>query len=144
MQRLTWFCVLAGVALALPLASSSARAEDKRDEFDRLARRLERDARELREEVLMPFREREHYRELAGQIEEIERLAARIHEAKERDERPRRVREILEKLDDAVRKVDREMDELGRNREFDRRAFERAHDEVSDMRRILYRMRKEL
>jgi hypothetical protein len=143
MHRVTLLAALACAALALPLAAGAARAEGK-DEFDRLARRLERDAREMREDVLVPFREREPYRELVRRTQEIERLAETIHEMKERGDRPRRVREVLDKIDEELRQLDRQVDDLGRVRDIDRRAYDRVHDDLNDIRRLLYRMRREL
>jgi hypothetical protein len=144
MHRVTLLAALACAALALPLAAGAARAEGKGDELDRLARRLERDAREMREEVLAPFREREPYRELVRRTQEIEHQAEAIHEMKERGDRPRRVREVLEKIDEELRQLDRQLDELGRARDLDRRAYDRVHDDLNDIRRLLYRMRREL
>jgi chromosome segregation ATPase len=146
MYRLTLFRVLVCTALAVvPLAANVARADQPGDEFDRLSRRLEREAKELREEVLVIFRDRPHYGDLVSSVQEIERLAESIHEMKERGEaRPRRVREALEKLDDLVRQVEHHLDELGRAKDIDRRAYERARDDLSDMSRVLYRLRKEL
>ena len=76
--------------------------------------------------------------------EEIERLAALIHTTKEREGRSRHVREALDKIDEEVRQVDRQVQELGRFKDLNRKNYDQVRDEMADIGRILYRMRKEL
>ena len=142
-QTLSLTLVTAVAAFALSAVSAVA-APLAGDEWDRLARRLERDARELREEVLVQFRERPGHKELEGHVREIERLAELIHSTKEREGRSRHVREILDKIDEEVRQIDRQVQELGRFKDINRKSYDHVRDELADMGRILYRMRKEL
>jgi hypothetical protein len=132
-------------ALLALLAVSFSRADERpKDEFDRLSRRLERQARELRQDVLVAFRAAPQYGDLDRRLQEVERLAVRIHEMAERDERSRRVREVLERLEDEFRNVDRFVDDLGRNPNLDRRAYDRVRDDLREMRELIHRMRREL
>jgi len=141
MCRLTVFCFL----VLVPLVAAQDRKDRKpRDEIERLSARLERDARELHEEVISHFRGREKHRELEKHLQAIEKLAARVREVTDRKERPRHVREMLGKIDEEMRHVDRAVLELGREKELDRKAYDRVRDELSDLRRILYRLRKEI
>jgi hypothetical protein len=144
MRRLTVFCMLVVIPLAVAEGRDPPRGALPGDEVDRLARRLERDSRELREEVLVVFRERGPHREMETHVKEIERLAAQIREGADRRERNRHVREVLDKIDEEVRQIDARMRELSRARDLDRRAFDRVRDELSDIGRILYRLRREL
>jgi hypothetical protein len=139
MHRLILLC-----ALALPTAVAADPPRPAGDEVERLARRLERDTREMREEVIVAFRGKEPFKDLEAHTREIERLAGAIREATEHRERQRFVRESLEKIDEHVRQVDREVNAIGRIRDIDRRAYDRVRDELSDMTRTLYRLRREL
>jgi hypothetical protein len=118
--------------------------ERPRDEYDRLTLRLERQARELREDVLVPFRNTELHPRMVERVQEIERLATVIHRMVEREGRTERVREVLERLDEQFRHLDRHVDDLGRLREIDRRAYNRLRDDLRDMRETLHRLRREL
>jgi hypothetical protein len=148
MNRLGLFRVLAAALAALIVSgvgrADERRPEDRRDEFDRLAQRLERQARELRTDLLGAFNRAPQHRQIEERLRTIEEQAARIHQAKERDERGRRVREALDRLDDEVRTLDRLIDDLGREREIDRRGFNRVRDDVREMRDTISRMRREL
>jgi hypothetical protein len=145
MRQLHLTAILAAVLAALAVSAETSRADDKRgDEFDRLARRLEQQARELRVELLLPFRKFPQHRALEERLQDVERQAARIHQAAERDERNRRVREALEKLDDELRGLDRLVDELGREKEIDRRLYNRVRDDMREIHDTMHRMRREL
>jgi hypothetical protein len=143
MRRLAVFCIL----VVMPLVAEGReppRGAVHGDDVDRLARRLERDTRELREEVLVVFRDRGSHREMETHLKEIERLAVRIREGADRRERDRYVREMLDKVDEEVRQIESHLRELSRARDLDRRAFDRVRDELADIGRILYRLRREL
>jgi len=140
MYRLAVLCTLA----VTPLALAQGPEKPRIDQMDRLARRLERDARELREEGLTHFRGRPAFRELEKHSREIEKLAAQIHKMTDRDARPRRIREALDRIDEEVRHLDRHVQELGRAKEIDRRAYDHVREELNDIGRTLYRMRREL
>jgi hypothetical protein len=141
MYRLSVLCVLAIV----PLAAAEDRERPRSaDEVERLSRRLERDARELREEVLHDFRSKGPHRELETHLRSLEKLAERIRETVERKDRSRHIREVLDKADDEVRHIDRAVLELGRSADLNRRAYDRVRDEMTDIHRILYRLRREL
>jgi len=147
MHRSRLACLLTAPLAVLVVCAAGARADDrpKNDEFDRLSRRLERQAKELREDVLVPFRGAPQARELGEQLHDIERLAERIHDDAERGEgRGRRVREQIERLEDKFRNVDRLVDDLGRTPNIDRRAYDRVRDDLREMREIIHRMRREL
>jgi hypothetical protein len=137
MKRLAVFLTLA--AAALP-----AGADDKHaDEIDRLARRLERDARELREDVLGRFRKHDSHGDLTKHARELERLAAFIPKLAGRD-RHREVREVMGKIDEEVRHIDRYIREMARDKGIDRKAYDHLRDEMTDIGRTLYRIRREL
>jgi len=144
MYRLAFICVL----LASPALSQDRDRDRDRgrqgDEIDRLARRLERDSRELREEVLSHFRNHGSYKELEKHAREIERQAGRVHKLTDVKARPKQVREGLDNIDEEVRHIDRHLREMARDKEIDRRAYDRLRDEVTDIGRTLYRLRKEL
>jgi hypothetical protein len=144
MNRLSLFFALALVVVLPALAAGRDEPGRRGDELDRLARRLERQAHEVRNELLTPFRVATQHRLLEERMQEIERQATRIHQMTERGERSRQVRELLEKIDDEFRTVDRAIEELGRERELDRRAYNRVRDDLRDMRETMHRMRREL
>src|SRR4051794_11361028 len=87
MYRLALLCVFTLAPAAV--AQDRQKGGRQEDQIDRLARRLERDARELREEVISHFRKRPGFKDMEGHAREIERLAARIHKLADRDARPR-------------------------------------------------------
>jgi hypothetical protein len=140
MIRLTVLCIL----VAAPLALAQPGEKPKGDEVDRLARRLERDARELREEVLSHFRGNEYHRDLEDRLRTVEKLAGRLYDPKERRARANHVREILDKIDEEVRVIDRSVLEMGKAKKIDRRNYDRVRDELNDLHRILYRIRREV
>jgi hypothetical protein len=142
MMRLAVVCTL----VLVPLALAQEPRRDDRDEVARLARRLEQHVRELREEVIHVFRMREEHRGLERHLREVERLSESLHKATERtgEGRSRWAREVLDKIDVEMREIDLRMGELGRVRDIDRKAFDRARDEMADINRILYRIRREI
>jgi len=136
-----------GVLVSASLAVAQDRDKSKsfsNVQIDRLSRRLERDARELREEVITHFRRYRELKDLDGHAREIERLAGRIHKLAEGDARPRQIREALDAIDEEVRHLDRHVREMAREKEIDRAAYNHFRDEVSDISRTLYRIRSEL
>jgi len=74
---------------------------------------------------------------------EIERLAGRIHKLDDKA-RPKQIRENLDLIDEEVRHIDRELREMARDKEIDRRAFDHLRDDVGNVGRTLYRIRREL
>jgi hypothetical protein len=116
----------------------------KADDIDRLSVRLERDARELREEVIAHFRRSPVYKDLERHARAIEGHAARVHKLAHDNARPRLVREALGKIDGEVREMDRHVLVLAREKAIDRRAFDHLRDEMADIGRILYRIRRDL
>lgn len=144
MYRMALCCaLLAGVA------SADERDRDRGkggppDSVDRLARRLERDARELREEVITHFRRSPLFKDMERHSREVERQAGLVAKLADRDARPRMIREILGKIDDEVRDLDRHVRELARERGIDRKAYDHLRDELTDIGRTLYRIRREL
>src|SRR5438132_1392690 len=129
MKRLAVFCAV----IVVPLVAGPAQAQ--RDDLDRLARRLEREVRELREEVIVHFKGRPGFREMEEHTREIERQANRITKLTDRDARRRILREALDRMEDEVRHVNRHILELGRGSGIDRRAYDHLRDEFTDVER---------
>lgn len=143
MYRLALACAL----LAAPAAVAQDRDKDRSrqgDQIDRLARRLERDARELREEVISHFRKHGAFKDLEKHAKEIERQAGRVHKLTDVKARPRQVREALDNIDEEVRHLDRHIREMARDKTIDRKAYDHLRDEITDVGKTLYRIRKEL
>lgn len=138
MNRLAVLCVLAVTPLA------AAQNKPHWDQLDRLARRIEREARDLREEVLIHFKGKPGCRDMEGHVRDIEREANRITKLTDRDARPRLIRESLDKIDEEVRQMNRHIIDLGLVGGIDRKAFDHLRDEFTDISRLLYRMRREL
>jgi len=139
MKRLAVICAL----IVAPLVAGQGKGGSG-DQIDRLARRLEREARELREEVIAHFKGRPGFRDMEGHAREIERLANRITKLADRDARPRMIRENLDKIDEEVRQLNRHILDLARVKGIDRRAYDHLRDEFTDIGRLLYRMRRDL
>jgi chromosome segregation ATPase len=127
-----------------PLVTPTAAAQGKGDAIERLSRRLERDARELREEVITHFRKSRAFKDLERHTREIERQAAVIHKLTDVKARPRQVREALDKIDEEVRHLDVHIREMARDKAIDGRAFDHLRDELTDINRTLSRLRREL
>ncbi len=141
MTRMALFVLLAAIAPGVADARDKGKDDDQ---IDRLARRLERDARELREEVLAHFGKHRFHGDLVKHAREIERLASTIHKLAERDARPRFIRAVLEKIDEEVRHLDRHIREMAADKAINRKAYDHLRDELTDIGRTLYRIRREL
>ena len=133
------------------LGAAAVHAEDREkekgrpdDQIDRLARRLERDARGLHEEMLTHFRKSGAFKDLDRHAKEVERLAGRIHKLADEKARPRQLRETLEKIDEEVRDIERHVRDMARDRGLDRRVYNHLRDDLTEIERTLYRIRKEL
>jgi hypothetical protein len=142
MFRMTLLCAI--VAAGAVGAQGRDKGARKADDIDRLSIRLERDARELREEVIAHFRKSPVYKDMERHAREIEGQAARIHKLAYDNARPRLVREAIGKIDEEVREMDRHVLVLAREKAIDRKAFDHLRDEIADIGRILYRMRRDL
>lgn len=142
MYRLALFCTL--VVAPLVVAEDRDKEPPHGDHLDRMARRLERESRELREEVLVHFKGKVGFRDMEGHTREIERQAGRVAKLTDRDARPRMVREALDKIDEEVRDLTRHTLALGRVGGIDRKAYDHLRDELNDITRVLYWMRREL
>jgi hypothetical protein len=138
---------LLGVVLVVSAAAADDRDKDKfrkGDDIDRLARKLERDAHDMHEEVLVHFRKSPGYKDLSKHAREIERLAGRIHKLTDEKARPRQVREALNDIDEEMRHFERHVRELAREKELNRKAYDHLRDEITDLSRTMYRLRREL
>src|SRR4051812_14186712 len=99
---------LLGVLLAASMAAAQDKDRPRRgDDIDRLSRKLERDAHDLHEEVIVHFRKSPAFKDLNKHAREIERLAGRIHKLTDEKARPRQVREALNEIDEEIRHLDR-------------------------------------
>lgn len=125
---------VAAVALASVLTSGGTVRAQSFEHIDRLAVRLQRQAEELHEEVHLHFRRTPQYRHLDRDVAAIERHAAHIHEVAHRGD-VRHFRADVRELDRLVHHVEELVDDLGRFRQLDRRAYvhlRRSLEQVAD------------
>lgn len=91
--------------------------------IDRLARQLERQARDLHDEVDAHFRPTPQYRHLHNDVEELEQLADHIHDVIHRGASVNHLRADARKLDRLFHHVEDLVQDMGRSRTIDRRAY---------------------
>jgi hypothetical protein len=99
--------------------------------IDRLARQLERQARDLHEEVDNHFRPSPQYRHLHDDVEELEELADHIHDVLHRGASVTHLRADARKLDRLFHHVEDLVRDMGRSRTIDRRAYAHLRESLS-------------
>jgi chemotaxis protein histidine kinase CheA len=124
-------------------SASPARADDF-THIHRLARFVDRQARELDEEVEANFRNTPQYRHLHRDTEEIEELAEHIHQLIDRGASIQHIRRDVQRLDRLVDHVEDLVRELGAFRQIDRTAFFRLSRSAEQLERTIHRLREAL
>jgi chemotaxis protein histidine kinase CheA len=137
--------LIAPLALACGLFAAPATARaDSFDHIDRLAGKLEAQAKSLHQEVHEHFRHTPQYEHLDRDVRQIQRLADAIHDQVRRGTNARALRVEVRALDRVYRHVEELVDDLGRARAIDRQAYRHLKRELDRLGDTLGHLREDL
>lgn len=130
-------------ALVALCSAGTANAQSYRH-IDRLALQLERQAREVHDEVHAHFRPTPAYRHLDRDVAEMERLARHVHEIAHRGGSVRHLRADVERLDRLFHHVEQVVRGMAAFRAIDRVALAHLRRDLDRMEVTLHHLRDDL
>jgi hypothetical protein len=136
--------VWAAVSLLGLFAGSGAAQARSYAHLDHVARQLQRQARDLHDEVHAHFCNTRLYRHLDQHVAEMERLAAHLHEVAHRRGSILHLRADVSRLDRLYHDVEDLVDALARYREVDRRALTHLRRNLAQIGCTLHHLQDDL
>jgi hypothetical protein len=137
------FALIVAAGASLFAAPQSAQAQSPRH-IDRVARQLERQAREVHREVHAHFRRTPQFAHLDRDVSEMERLAHHIHDVAHRGGSLGHLRADVRKLDRLFHHVEELVEQMRDFRDLDRRAYAHLREALRDIGRSLHHLRDDL
>jgi hypothetical protein len=139
-----------GPAIAQRPAQRPAPQPDQRrgdrgfSDVHRAARAIEKNARDLHEEVDEHFRRSPAYRHLHQHTREIERLAKAIHDITDSGDGRRRLRAAVNRLDEEVHHFVEVVEDSKRFRDIPAKAYNHLRQEVGQLHRAVLVMKRQV
>jgi hypothetical protein len=103
-----------GVSIRIGIGRPTVYITTRHERIDRLASRLENEARELNREVETHFRSSPSYRAFAAQVDQIAHLAEHVHDVAHRGGSLAHLHEDVHQLDRAFHAAERLFDQMTR------------------------------